>query len=313
MSRWIRRTLFLAFCTLICGSCACSTSDSSESNVPVTPPAPPKKTVRVATFNVHNLFDTICDSGNCTPSDYEKQLSSEDYSEKVANVVNGIWKINADVVLLQEIEKESCLKDIQTSLSASIYPGAVFGDIGRVASVNVGILTRGKVTNVRTHRENNYLQQPDGSQKLMSRELLEVEITLDNDIEMTAFTTHFVSKVSDSEGGRRLAEARFTHDVLADYIAAHPNRLIVFGGDLNDTPGSAPIDALESDGVLLRTTRNMPDEEIYTWGHQAAFDHLYYPAAFEDNFKFSMVYCDSVYHNGYSSSDHCALRSDFEF
>lgn len=313
MMTWFRRFFVLVFCTLICCSCACSTSDSNEPNVPATPATPQRPTVRVATFNVHNLFDTICDSGNCTSTDYEKQLSSAGYAEKVGKIVDGLWKINADVILLQEIEKESCLKDIQTSLSASVYPGAIFGDIGRTASVNVAILTRGKVTNVRKHRENNLLSQPDGSQKLLSRELLEVEMTLDNGIEMTAFTTHFVSKATDSEGGRRLAEARFTHNVLAEYIAAHPNRLVVFGGDLNDTPGSAPIEALESDGVLLRTTRNMPNEEIITWGHQAAFDHLYYPAAFEDNFKISLVYCDSVYHNGYSSSDHCAVRADFEF
>ena len=57
----------------------------------------------------------------------------------------------------------------------------------------------------------------------------------------------------------------------------------------------------------------MQDDVIITWGLQAAFDHLYYPAAFEDNFKISLVYCDSVYHNGYSSSDHCAVRADFEF
>ena len=314
MIRWMRRGFVLAMSMLICGSCACSTSDGSGTKTTQARPVTPhQKLVRVATYNVHNLFDTVCDSDACGSGNYEPLVSSGSYVSKVASVVDGIWNINADVILLQEIEKESCLKDIQSSLSASIYPGAVFGDIGRTAAVNVAILTRGKVTNVRKHREGHLLPQGDGTTKLMARELLEVEITLDNGIEMTAFTTHFVSKVTDSVGNRRLAEARYTHDVLVDYIAAHPDRLIVFGGDLNDTPDSEPIQALEADGALVRSTRDMPEYEIFTWGNQAAFDHLFYPAAFTDNYSTTTIFCDTSNHNGFSSSDHCAVRADFVF
>ena len=269
--------------------------------------------VRVATYNVHNLFDTECDSGACGSGNYEPLVTPGSYTSKVARVVDGIWNLNADVILLQEIEKESCLKDVQTSLSASVYPGAIFGDIGRSAAVNVAILTRGTVTNVRKHREGHQLPQGDGTTKLLARELLEVEITLNNGIELTAFTTHFVSKATDDVGNRRLAEARYTHDVLVDYIAAHPDRLVVFGGDLNDTPDSEPIQALEADGALVRSTRDMPAHEILTWGNQAAFDHLYYPAAFTDHYSTTTIYCDTSNHNGYSSSDHCAVRADFVF
>ena len=289
---------------------ACSTGDKSE---PVAvPTGNTAKLVRVATYNVHNLFDTVCDSGACASGDYEKQQSESAYVTKVNSIVGGIWAIDADVILLQEIEKETCLRAIQDGLGAKRYPGAVFGDIGRTASVNVAILTRGTVTDVQTHREGHWLTQPDGTTKLLSRELLQVEITLPNGVEMTAFTTHFVSKATDSIGDRRLAEAKFTHDVLADYIAAHPGRLVVFGGDLNDTPDSPPIQALEADGALVRTTRDMPQNAILTWGNQAAFDHLYYPAAFTGNYKETTILCDNENHNGYSSSDHCAVRADFE-
>lgn len=283
---------------------------------PVEQPTPPVDTnhrVTVATWNVHHFFDTVCDSGSCARGDFETQFSAAEYEGKRSLVADGILKLDADVILLQEIEKESCLEDVYHQFKPGIYGGYAFGEIGMTATVDVGILTRGEITAVKYHRAQHWLTLPDGSQKRLARELLEAEITLQNGVELTVFVTHLVSKATDSVGHRRLEEAKLCQQIVSEYIAAHPGRLVIFGGDLNDDPDSAPMQAIEKDGVLVRSTAGMNPSEYYTWRNASALDHLYYASEFRQNLEKSERVCDSDPYNGYSDSDHCALKAVFQF
>lgn len=291
-------------------SCACS-NDNDEPKQPVDPPQDTTKTVKIATWNVHNLFDPICDAEACGGSNYEPVVTESYYRTKLTDVTSGIWTLDADVVLLQEIEKEACLNDVQASLGATVYPGKIFGETGRTSSVDVGILTRGEITDVKMHREANPIEQADGSTKLLSRELIQAEITLPNGAELTAFTTHFVSKATDSIGDRRLREAILAQRIIAEYVASHPNRLVVFGGDLNDTPDSEQIQAIGKDGILISATKDMDPAEYTTWHDEVSFDHLFYPAAFESMHGPTETVCNQNRYSGFMSSDHCALKTLF--
>ena len=137
--------------------------------------------------------------------------------------------------------------------------------------------------------------------------------TLPNGIELTAFTTHFVSKVSDPEGTRRLGEAKLTREILDAYIDEHPGRFVIFGGDLNDFPDSEQIQTLETDERLANVTAGMAPESVTTWNDSVTFDYLFYTAGDKDKRKETEVFCDVYRNNGFSSSDHCAVRTVFEF
>jgi uncharacterized protein len=90
----------------------------------------------------------------------------------------------------------------------------------------------------------------------------------------------------------------------------------VLGGDLNDVPGSPPLEALELGGALHRVSSEHPEEAIGTiWfqGVSLAIDHLYQArdasgAYVPDSFR--VVRDPSG--NGLAGSDHAAVRADFE-
>lgn len=224
----------------------------SESPESATPPASQAQ-VRVATFNVHRLFDTVCDSKNCgVEGNYEPLPSKEEYDAQIADIARSIRTIDADIVLLQEIEKESGVVDLQNALS--IYPAYAFGECGYSASLDVAILTRGTIDAVETYRSGYSYTDPSGKPRPLSRELIRADIDL-NGIKISAFTTHLISHRSDPTGARRRAEAAYTQQVIAEFAAQNPQRFIVFGGDLNDTPSDQTIIDLEKTAYSSATQK----------------------------------------------------------
>lgn len=303
---------------------AAGCSESPESATPPAPtppaptppvPTPPAPTpparqaqVRVATFNVHRLFDTVCDSKNCGGKNYEPQPSQEEYDAQIADIARSIRTIDADIVLLQEIEKESGVVDLQNALS--IYPAYAFGECGYKASLDVAILTRGTIDAVETYRSGYSYTDPTGKPRPLSRELIRADIDL-NGIKISAFTTHLVSRVSDPTGARRRAEAAYTQQVIANFAAQNPQRFIVFGGDLNDTPTDTTVIDLEKDGILIRDAKNLPPATVYTWGNKVAFDHLFHNAPLSPHWAKTARICNDDPTTGLGTSDHCALKSTY--
>lgn len=295
-----------------------ATPPSPTPPVPTPPsPTPPSPTppvrqaqVRVATFNVHRLFDTVCDSKNCGGKNYEPQPSQEEYDAQIADIARSIRTIDADIVLLQEIEKESGIVDLQNALS--IYPAYAFGECGYKASLDVAILTRGTIDAVETYRSGYSYTDPTGKPRPLSRELIRADIDL-NGIKISAFTTHLVSRVSDPTSARRRAEAAYTQQVIADFAAQNPQRFIVFGGDLNDTPTDTTVIDLEKDGILIRDAKNLPPATVYTWGNKVAFDHLFHNAPLSPHWAKTARICNDNPATGLGTSDHCALKSTYTF
>lgn len=304
---------------------AAGCSESPESATPPAPtppaptppaPTPPSPTppasqaqVRVATFNVHRLFDTVCDSKNCgVEGNYEPLPSQEEYDAQIADIARSIRTIDADIVLLQEIEKESGVVDLQNALS--IYPAYAFGECGYKASLDVAILTRGTIDAVETYRSGYSYTDPTGKPRPLSRELIRADIDL-NGIKISAFTTHLVSRVSDPTGARRRAEAAYTQQVIANFAAQNPQRFIVFGGDLNDTPTDTTVIDLEKDGILIRDAKNLPPATVYTWGNKVAFDHLFHNAPLSPHWAKTVRICNDNPTTGLGTSDHCALKSTY--
>ena len=285
---------------------------------PTTPPATPPTTppvrqaqVRVATFNVHRLFDTVCDSKSCGGiGNYEPLPSKEEYDAQIADIARSIRTIDADIVLLQEIEKESGVVDLQNALS--IYPAYAFGECGYRASLDVAILTRGTIDAVETYRSGYSYTDPSGKPRPLSRELIRADIDL-NGIKISAFTTHLVSRVSDPTGARRRAEAAYTQQVIAKFAAQNPQRFIVFGGDLNDTPSDQTVIDIEKDGILIRDAKNLPPSAVYTWGNKVAFDHLFHNAPLSPHWAKTTRICNDNPTTGLGTSDHCALKSTYTF
>lgn len=289
---------------LLTASCSETTIENSTR-----PPQSNEIEVTIATWNVHNLFDTVCDSGACESTDYERQYAPADYKNRVYQIAAGIRQFNSDIVMLQEIEKAESLQDLQAQLPQ--YPYAVFGETGRMAGLDVALLSKWPIDSTAMHRKDHVFEL-NGEPKQIARELIEAAIVMPNGEKITIFTTHLVSKVTDPEGTRRENEAKIIHDIIAKAEKAAPNALIAFGGDLNDEPDSPSLTILMADGVLYNSTQGMEHSDITTWNNTAAFDHVMHNAGLKAHHRHSNTHCTGSL-GKLNPSDHCAMISHYRF
>lgn len=271
-------------------------------------PAAPEGSLRIAAFNVHRLFDTTCDSGTCGGSAYEALPTPDAFSTQANKLASAISRLEADVVLLGEVETQASLDALTSRLPG--FRHAVLGETGAPASVDVAVLSAHPILLTRGHREQPLIK-PDGSTTRFSRELLEVHLDTPG-TRTIVFSAHFRSKVDD-DPGRRFAEAEASRVIVTRAAQEWPGALVVLGGDLNDVPGSPPLDALEQDDALLRVSSDRPDSETWTYayfGDFQAIDHLYLARG-------GGVYVPGSFRaarearGGYGGSDHAAVYADF--
>ena len=267
--------------------------------------------LRALTYNTHLFFDTVCDSGRCTPSDFEQVPTMQAFTTKADAVATALRGLSADVIALQEIENQTALDALRGRLR-DLYPTVVLGETGLPGSIDVAVLGAGSLLLVRTHRSQT-LTRPDGSTTSFTRELLEVHMMIKGR-RVVMFAAHFRSKVSD-DPGRRLAEAQAARDIVLKTAAEFPDAVVLLGGDLNDTPGSPPLDAMESAPNLMRVAKDRPAASVATYsfnGTEQAIDHLFVARTARVSYVAGSA---SAQHDsnrfGLAGSDHAALLADF--
>jgi predicted extracellular nuclease len=270
---------------------------------------PPTLQLRVGTLNTRRFFDPTCDTGQCGPGAYEEQPSQAAFESKADTLANGIRQMGVDIILLQEVETQASLDALQARLG-DLYSVFVLGEIGTAASVDVAVMARGNLVQVERHRDIP-LTRPDGTATTFSREFLEVQLNVDGRL-VVAFCAHFRSKFND-DPGRRVAEARTAHAIVTSRTTGFPGALIVMGGDLNDTPDSEPLQALTSDGKLLRVAEELvPDDATYSYaGDLQAIDHLLLASPSAATFVPGTAQVFGPVASGYAGSDHAALKAVF--
>jgi endonuclease/exonuclease/phosphatase family metal-dependent hydrolase len=290
------------------GTSAGSTG-SGGTTLPDLPPPGPEDIV-VATFNVHLFFDTKCDSGNCGGSNFEQVYSDAAFAARADTIAAAISGLQADIVLLQEVEKDTCIAALAARLPE--YTTAYLGEKGFPASIDTALLARYPLVEIRSHGSVP-IPLPSGGETYFARDFLEAHFDRDGR-RVIAFVAHFKSK-ADDDPERRLAEAGAARDIVAAAVAAHPDALVLMGGDLNDIPGSPPLLALEDGGDLERVAADLGDNDwtfVYS-GELRALDHLYLATqatggGYVANTARVFRGKDNV---GWGDSDHAALRATF--
>ncbi|MBN9683641.1 MULTISPECIES: endonuclease/exonuclease/phosphatase family protein [unclassified Corallococcus] len=286
------------------GACVQGNCPQPDSGSPVDPSGP---RVRIAAFNVHRLFDTVCDTGSCGGGNYEELPTEAEFDAQVTQLGRGITALNADIVLLEEVETQNSLDGLLKKVPQ--FPHSKLGETYTPASVDVAVLSRHAITEVRSHRS-QYIYRPDGSATRFSRDLLEVHLDVDGK-RVIVFAAHFRSKVDD-DPGRRMAEATAAREIVLESAKEFPDAMLVLGGDLNDVPGSEPINAL--DQALLRVAKDRPDNETWTYfysGRGQAIDHLYLAPNAGGAYVPGSFRVAREPTGGYGGSDHGAVYADF--
>lgn len=201
---------------------------------------PEAREVRVATWNVRNLFDAVDDRY------HDEVPSKKEYQATLREKRAVVEALDADFLALQEVETVKVLEELNQGLSRP-YPhvGLIEGN-DQMRGIDVAFLSRLPVKAVRSHRDHD-LPDLEGisPHHPFSRDCLEVD--LDTEPKMILLVNHLKSqkgKEVKKSATKRRAQSQGVVEIATELEALEPGVAIVVLGDLNDRPGSWAVEPL---------------------------------------------------------------------
>lgn len=235
------------------------------------PSAPPPEVrgaavVRVVTWNVHDLFDEVDQPG--PPGALDEVVAPAEVEAKLARVAAVLARIEADAVLLQEVEAAGLLARLATRCG---YPEAHLLEGNDPRGIDVALLSRLPVRAYQGHAEE---LGPDG-RLIWPRDAVEVVLEAGGR-RVVLVATHLSSRLSDPTGARRSRQATRLRAIADAAVARWGPAAALAGGDLNDEAGAAPLAPLLGDGAWVDAAA-ATGAEAWTWSDgasRAVLDHL---------------------------------------
>lgn len=250
-------------------------------------------------------------------------------TQAVHNTGRVIDEVDADILLLVEVEDRLTLDRFNTQILAGVhgrrpYPFNMLIDGNDGRGIDVGILSRYPITSVRPHIFDPDPERP--GEHLFSRDCPEFEIEL-NGTPLVLLGNHFKSQ-SDDDPVLRLAQARRVAEI---YEAARERTpYVMVAGDLNDHPDSEPIDVLLDTGLRDAMShsgyRGVPGTYRPCDTVERKIDYLLFPPQLWHRIQHvdletrgifwtpppEIKHFDEVTSKADSASDHAALYADLD-
>ena len=225
--------------------------------------------LRVLNWNVHNLENDKDDSG--APG--ETIVSTAEYTAHRKAVGIVLNEIDADVLVLTEVENKAVLDDLNATELGGKYMASSLIDGNDYRGVDIGVLSKYPIASVVSHKDEAFtLNGTQGPNYYFARDCPEVHIQF-NGRNMVFLGSHFKAKSND-DPIKRLAEAQHTRAIANSLAKADPTRAIVILGDFNDTPGSPPYLAVVGEGANLFTdvSLSIPMADRWTYDFQGKLE-----------------------------------------
>ncbi len=246
---------------------------------PVTPP----DRLRVATYNVENLFDLLDDprndEGEFTPS--PGRWDAARLTRRLQRLTQVFSAIDADVISVNEVENEEILVQLRDAIAEGGGPRYDYVAVANSRDprgIDVALLSRYPVVLKQGHPINvrHECQGEDGPVVLdgswpEARPILQVDVNLEGDAapELTLLANHWKAKGRDSfpcsDEEHRWRSARQVTEFVARLAAANPSRGIIVLGDFNTWEFEAPFTEVMR-ASLSRGEVDAADALYNAWG-----------------------------------------------
>jgi endonuclease/exonuclease/phosphatase family metal-dependent hydrolase len=227
--------------------------------------------LRVATWNVHDLFDA--DDRLEPPGEDDELPTPAEVDAKLATVAAVLRRVDADVVFLQEVENGPLLARLAARAGYS-HHRLVEGLDPR--GIDVAALSRLPLDGYISHLG----ERDEEGRPLWSRDCVELHVGgLPRPFVLVG--SHLVSRLSD-DGTRRARQAAAMRAIADEIARTRAGALVLVGGDLNDEPGDPALAALLEDGAWGNAAAALDAESAWTWSGRQGFlrlDHLLVPRA----------------------------------
>jgi endonuclease/exonuclease/phosphatase family metal-dependent hydrolase len=221
--------------------------------------------LRLATFNTNDLFNDKADSDLGAA---ETIVTADVYKAHLSGVAKILAKLNADVVVLQEVENESVLTDLaaQPELADRKYDFHAAGASDK-RGLRIAALSSIPFQKVLSHATEMY--RADGSLITgnngetglkFPHDCLELHVSLGRTIVLLG--SHLSAPSEDTDENRLAASLR-TRGIAAEYIGVSG---VVVVGDFEDVPGSVPINSIVGDAPKLASAvTTLPSASQFTY------------------------------------------------
>lgn len=254
----------------------------------------------VASFNLNNLFSRFNWSGSIDPAladvtylqrnpdgstvelddvAFLVRRSSDDRrrifmgrlitEKKLAErqrIAQRLLDLEADVLLVQEVEDQSALEDFNAKHLGDLYRQVVVLEGNDDRFIDVGVMLRGALSlgGVTTWK---HATHPDSDGPVFSRDLLQADlINAGGETVLTVFNTHLKSHFV-AEFDFELKRLKTPAEIAAEHAAANERRRmqaetaaaiimphlqapVIFAGDMNDPPDSAAFQSWAAAGLI---------------------------------------------------------------
>lgn len=225
--------------------------------VDVMPFDPPDEVI-IATYNVHNLFDTVddpaIDEQEYTPGG---RWNVERLRQRVDELARVLIALDADVITLTEVESEAVLQALAAAverLNGAPYPHWDISATRDGRGIRIGVLSRfpivragGRPIGIEHDCEGEDGPMTLDSSRPESRPIFQVEVDLSSDGvgDLVLFANHWKAKTASAwpcyDEEHRIRSARQLREVIDEFIAADSARPVIGIGDLNAFEFELPV------------------------------------------------------------------------
>ncbi len=250
-------------------------------------------TIRLATYNVENLYDDRDDPALDDRFERDPGTKPLEHRRAVADVIR---RIDADVIALQEVESLDALRwFLDEQGLAGQYPHVVSKDAGDGRGIEQSIISRFPITNIRQWIDATLVgvhppmegDRPNplaGKPMTLHRSPLAADVTVPADraggkaYVFTVFTVH--CKSGRGSGYWREAEADKHVELVRALESAMPGRNIVVLGDFNARADDASMRTYADAGLAdLMADVRRGDPKWQTHASNRIIDHILFNAA----------------------------------
>lgn len=214
--------------------------------------------IKVASFNVENLFDSQDDPYR---NDDSSPAKSRVELEKLAEMIRSV---DADVLALQEVESRGYLQRFIDVLIPNMgYRHLVHYEGNDNRGIDVCVLSRVPVGPVMSYRHLRF-QDANGEWRKFQRDLLRVTLEPTGGESFEAWVLHLKSNHGGREAAEpiRIAEASKVRELIDEELMADPKAQFFVCGDFNDTYDSKTVQA-------LRGTNSAPQQRLHCFCQQS--------------------------------------------
>lgn len=263
-------------------------------------PVQAEKALRIACYNVENLFDNHDD-----PYRPDEGTSPKSRADR-AVLARTIDKLDADVLGLCEVENREVVLELNAML-AKPYAFVEVVQSNDRRGIDCALLSRVQLRRSTLHR-----YWPLEGARSFARDLVIHELEVAPGERLLVAPMHFKSKRSGKNDPQskkwRGAEARAVVEVLREMRARGNNTPFVLLGDLNDTPDAETLAPLFA--AMKDASQGIPsaDRWSYEWsGKKQQIDYVLY----DSGDKELRVRSARFLHDAQSASDHAPLVVEF--